>query len=93
MLATRLPGCTLRVGDTYYVQDGMRPMGWPGRFANIVRRNPWQIVAFHADVQECTGQPRRYAEQATIKSLRDGREKRVALWLLKMCEQMDIEAV
>lgn len=93
MLTTRIRGSTLKVGDVYYIQDGMRPMGWPGRFTNIVRRNPWQVVAFHPDVQACTGQPRRYAEQATVRSLRDGRVQRVALWLLKMCEHMGLEAL
>lgn len=92
MLTTRRVDCrTVKTDDIYYIQDGMRPFGRDSR-APIVCRNPWQVVAFHPDIQACTGQPRRFADQATVKSLRDGREQRVALWVLKQCEQMGLEA-
>lgn len=80
---------TVPVGTIAYIQDSMRPFG---SVEFPVCRNPWIVTAWHnreyfpcvqnrPEVQYMTG-----GHLATVRSLRDGRIKQVADWLLLRCE-------
>ena len=79
---------SINLGDIYYLQDGVRPMGDPFRYRSPIRREPWMVVGFtNREYFPCS--PFRphttyLAGQGyvLVKSLRDGRLKRVGEWFI-----------
>jgi hypothetical protein len=63
---------TIPVGTIAYIQDGMRPIG--GVRQPLVCRNPWIVESWQGHL-------------ATVRSLRDGRRRQVADWILLLCEE------
>jgi hypothetical protein len=61
---------TIPLGTIAYLQDGMRPLG--GMRGAPILKNPWIVEAWNHHL-------------ATVRSLRDGRRKQVADWLLLQC--------
>jgi len=70
----------LPVGTTVYIQDGCSPLTGPRHPPVCV--NPWMVVAWLPRV--CLGYSMRGGHLALVRSLRDGRTKAVANWLLRM---------
>lgn len=94
---------TIRVGQVFYIQDDHRPIGG-GCTALRYRwrdccRNPWQVIAwsnreYYPAVKGAS--PVTYmrgGHLATVRSLRDGRVKQVADWILLQCEELGLEKV
>ena len=81
---------TIPVGTIVYVQDGVGPFGPPSRHFQPERRNPWIVECWHpreacAAAWQNGNWERRYltgGHMATVRSLRDGRRRQVADWLL-----------
>lgn len=85
---TKRRSAALRVGLICYPQDYFRPLGWDWRH-DAIRRNPWIIEGFCN--RETFG--RGYARGGhlvLIRSLRDGRRKLVADWLLKIASELGL---
>ena len=89
---------TVPVGTVVYLQDGLRPLGGVPMGWAPVRRNPWQVVAW-LPREYTVRRAGRYATAyiagghlAVVQSLRDGRVKRVADWLLLACIDAGFEA-
>lgn len=82
---------TLRIGESFYIQDWQRPLGMP-RFPVMVRREPWEVLAFLPRVDAYTGQHLRHGSHLVqVRSLRDGRVKTVSDWILKQCEELGLQ--
>jgi hypothetical protein len=91
----RLGGCnphgigTVAVGTIVYLQDCRN-------LRDAVCRNPWIVEAWHNREYSrgCAGEPRftylRGGHLATVRSLRDGRVKRVADHLILACVDADL---
>jgi hypothetical protein len=79
---------TINLGDTIYLQDGVRPLsGWRGISC---RREPCVVVGFH-NREYCyadgSGRISRMVggHMVEVKSLRSGRTAQVADWLVLWC--------
>lgn len=87
---------TVPIGTIVYLQDGLRPFGRDSHHP-IVCRNPWQVVAWRNReyFPAVAGRPRvTYmvgGHLAEVKSLRDGRVKLVADWMLLACLDAGLE--
>lgn len=79
---------TIPVGTIVYIQDGVRPFGFPDR---VVCRNPWIVESWHNReyFPAVSGAPRVVymagGHLATVRSLRTGRRRVVADWILRAC--------
>lgn len=72
---------TVPVGTIVYLQDCLRPLS--GFRGPIIRRNPWQVVAFAPQPSSFDGMTRStYGSRAVVKSLRDGRTQTIGEWQL-----------
>lgn len=65
-------------GAIVYVQDALRPLGGIPRYWTPVRYEPWIV--------ESWGAARSMRHLATVRSLRTGRRRVVADWLLRASE-------
>jgi hypothetical protein len=70
---------TVPIGSIVYLQDGCRPFSFPSITRCV---NPWIIESWH-NREYCTGAVGAGGHLATVRSLRDGRRKQVADWILR----------
>jgi hypothetical protein len=85
---------TVPVGTILYIQDGIRPFApirWP------IKREPWIVTAWlnREYFPGVKGAPRvkmlASGHLAEVRSLRDGRQKLVADWILLRCLDAGLE--
>lgn len=87
---------TIPVGTIVYLQDNVRPMGFPPSWA-CRRANPWQVTDWipretHRQIAGRWFNLRMAGGHlAQVKSLRDGRVQLVADWLILQCLDMGFE--
>ena len=78
----------INIGDIYYLQDGVKPFGDPFRYRSPIRREPWMVVGFtNREYYPCSPFRPHTTYLAgpgnvVVKSLRDGRVKRVGEWFI-----------
>lgn len=86
---------TIPVGTLIYIQDNVRPLR--GVQTPTIHREPWEVLAWlnREYFSSIPGGPAvKYmagGHLALVRSLRNGRLKRVADWLLLACMDADLE--
>ena len=81
------PVGTVAVGTILYLQDCT-----PFRFPKFpICREPWIVEAWLPRFYDLTQRYCRGGHLAVVRSLRTGRVKRVADWLLKMAQDAELE--
>lgn len=89
---------TIPTGTIVYIQDNVRPFRFPER---VSCREPWQVIAWiprelptfrrgEWQAKRCAG-----GHLAMVRSLRTGRVRKVADWILRACIEagLEIEAI
>ncbi len=89
---------SISIGDIYYFQDGVRPLGNDQfRYRSPIRKNPWIVVAFlnrkyYPAVRG--GRPVIYMRggvRILVRSLRDGRYWVVGAWFVHCHEELGLD--
>ena len=79
------------VGEIVYIQDNLRPLGGFPSWRPVVRTNPWIIEAWKNREYSRPGMQNthmRGGHLAVVRSLRNGKRKVVADWMLEMSQEV-----